>query len=98
MIDVADPLEVGRDGPQLPGGRGDGCDVTSAEVLYSVRDEMAVHLSDVVLRRTEAGSAACPDRAALERIAGVMAGECGWSAERTSAEIASVENSYRLPG
>ena len=30
-----------------PAGGATSCDVTSAEVLYSVRDEMAVHLSDV---------------------------------------------------
>jgi glycerol-3-phosphate dehydrogenase len=72
------------------------CAVTHAEVLHAVRDEMAVRLSDVLLRRTETGSAAHPGRDAVEASAAIMAAECGWDPSRTDAEIAAVEARYRV--
>jgi glycerol-3-phosphate dehydrogenase len=71
--------------------------VTGGEVVYAVRHEMAERLADVVQRRTELGSAACPPRAVLERTAALMATERGWDAARVAAEIAAVEDRYRVP-
>ena len=75
---------------------GAACDVTGAEVLHSVCEEMAVRLSDVVFRRTEAGSAAFPGRDALDRSAAIMDAECGWDRSRTAAETVVVEAHYRI--
>jgi glycerol-3-phosphate dehydrogenase len=60
-----------------------------AEVSYAVREEMAVRLEDVVLRRTELGSGCHPGRAALEAVSGRMRELLGWSAEREQAELAA---------
>jgi glycerol-3-phosphate dehydrogenase len=68
-----------------------------AEALHAVREEMAMTLSDVLLRRTEIGSAAHPGRAAVDVVAGVIAGELGWTADRTAREIASLEARYGVP-
>lgn len=68
-----------------------------AEALHAVREEMALTLADVVLRRTELGSAGHPGRATLETIAAELARELGWSPERTSREIADVEARYGIP-
>ncbi|MBI4477107.1 MAG: glycerol-3-phosphate dehydrogenase/oxidase [Acidobacteria bacterium] len=74
----------------------DECDVTRAEILYACREEMAMKLSDAVLRRTEAGSAGHPGSAALEEAARLMARELGWDATRMQREIDDVERVYRI--
>jgi glycerol-3-phosphate dehydrogenase len=58
-----------------------------AEVLYAVRNEMALTLSDVLLRRTELGTIGAPSQAALARMADLMASELGWSDAETSRQI-----------
>ncbi len=69
--------------------------VIAAQVLFAVREEMAIKLADVVIRRTELGSARCPDDAVLEKCARLMALELKWSAERIQAEIKEVKDLYR---
>lgn len=54
--------------------------------LEAVRDEMALHLADAVLRRLDLATAGPPAPADLEVVAGTMAAELGWSAERVAAE------------
>ena len=73
---------------------GTTCAVTAGEVRHAVQEEMAVTLSDAMLRRTEAGSAGHPGDDALRVAAGVMAEELGWSAERAEREIAEVTTVY----
>ena len=77
---------------------GVSCDVTRAEVRHATREEMAVRLSDAVMRRTEAGSAGHPGDDALEAAAEVMAAELGWSRERIVREIDDVRQAYVIPG
>lgn len=76
---------------------GSNCSITRAEVRHAVRNEMAVHLSDAVLRRTEAGSAGHPGDDALQAAAAVMSEELGWSAARVEAEIAETNQVYVIP-
>jgi len=72
------------------------CPVTHAEIVYAVRAEMAMRLTDALLRRTEGGSAAHPGRDAIEAAATIMAEEHRWDAARIAAEIDLVEARYRL--
>ena len=72
------------------------CGVTCAEIQHAVRYEMAVKLSDAVLRRTEAGSAGHPGTDALRRAASVMAAELGWTDSRTQTEIDETERFYAI--
>jgi glycerol-3-phosphate dehydrogenase len=69
-------------------------EVLHAEVLHAVRAEMALKLADVVLRRTDLGSAGNPGKQALADAARIMAQELGWSDARCRAEIAAVEQLY----
>lgn len=69
---------------------GAGCGVTAAEISYAIENEMAVKLSDVLLRRTEAGTAGNPGRDAIASAAHIMAARHGWDAERVRREIAEV--------
>ena len=77
---------------------GRGCAVTVGEVRYAVRKEMAVRLSDVLLRRTEAGSAGYPGDDAVVAAARVVASELAWSTQRMETELADLRREYQLPG
>jgi glycerol-3-phosphate dehydrogenase len=68
--------------------------VLRGEVLHAVRDEMALHLPDVILRRTELGAEECPRAATLEAAAACMGEELGWSAARRLEEIEAVRRAY----
>jgi glycerol-3-phosphate dehydrogenase len=72
---------VTRDVPLLGREGGD-------EVAFACTHEGALHLEDVLERRTRTALTA-PDRglAAAEPAAEVMAGALGWSAQRTGAEV-----------
>jgi glycerol-3-phosphate dehydrogenase len=78
-----------------PAPLSDSSPVTGAEVRYAVREEMALDLASVVLRRTELGSAGHPGRGALERAAAVMGEELSWSADKRRTEVEAVEEFYR---
>ena len=73
------------------------CEITRAEVKHAVKAEMAVHLSDAILRRTEAGSAGRPDDTAIRAAAQIMARELKWSTERIESEIADTNSVYQIP-
>ena len=67
----------------------------AAEVQYVIRHELALRLSDIVLRRTTAGAARHPGAMVLQACAQIAAIELGWDSSRTSEEIAAVEAFYR---
>jgi glycerol-3-phosphate dehydrogenase len=83
--------------PALSAPLGSTCPVTGAEIVYAVREEMGVRLSDVLLRRTEAGSAGHPGEDAVRHAATLMARERGWDDAQRDAEIEAVEQTYRWP-
>jgi glycerol-3-phosphate dehydrogenase len=56
---------------------------------------MALHLDDVVMRRTELHLVRPLGRAVLAETAALLARELGWDAARTSAEIARAEAALR---
>jgi glycerol-3-phosphate dehydrogenase len=89
-------LHLLRDDPALALPLGRECPVSGAEVLYAVRHESAMRLSDALIRRTEAGSAGHPGTDAIERAGAIMSGELGWDEWRMRHEIAEVEAFYRL--
>lgn len=68
--------------------------VIKAEIVHGIREEMAEKLSDVVLRRTELGSAGDPGEEALKTCANIMARELDWSESRVQSEIEEVKNIY----
>ncbi len=69
-----------------------------AEVVYVIRLEMAVRLTDIVVRRTGLGSAAAPPGDAIAACARIAAAELGWDPARIAEEIAAVGEVYALPG
>lgn len=71
--------------------------VWSAEVLYAARHEMAMTLSDVLVRRTDLASAGHPGSQVVEAVADLMAQELGWSSDQRIREVRQFEAKMRLP-
>ncbi len=66
-----------------------------AQVLYAVREEMAMTLEDVVMRRTGIGQLGDPGAPMIRIVADLMAGELGWSEAQRDAEIAALARNFR---
>jgi glycerol-3-phosphate dehydrogenase len=69
--------------------------VIAAEIVHAVREEAAVKLADVILRRTDLGAGRHPGTACLNFCAGLMANELGWDKLRIEKEIRETESCYR---
>lgn len=65
-----------------------------AQVAFAVREEQAVHLLDVLLRRTGLGTLGAPGGAVVDRVAAIMAGELGWDREAVDWERSQVASYY----
>jgi glycerol-3-phosphate dehydrogenase len=65
-----------------------------AEVVHVIHHEMAVRLTDIVMRRTALGSGGHPGREAIEESGRIAAAELRWTPERLARELASVEAFY----
>jgi glycerol-3-phosphate dehydrogenase len=72
-----------------------GTRTLTAEIRYAVNHEMAVHLDDVIMRRTDLAAGSHPGRAALLATAAEMGRQLSWSAERLHRELAAVEQNLR---
>lgn len=71
--------------------------VIKAEILFNIREEMAHKLADIVMRRTELGTAEYPGEEGLKTCADIMAQELGWDDARVKKEISEVKAIY-TPG
>lgn len=69
--------------------------LTDAEILFGIEKEMALHLADVIFRRTGIGGAGCPPLETVNRITGVMGEFLNWPAVRREEEIRRVLDRYR---
>jgi glycerol-3-phosphate dehydrogenase len=85
------------DRPELREVVDQGAGATAAEIVHVIRHEMAIHLTDIVVRRIGLGAAGHPGRAILAACGRVAASELGWSAERIAEETGAVEAIYRVP-
>lgn len=74
-----------------------GTETIAAEVVHVIRNEMALRLADIVVRRTALGAGGHPGREAIDACARIAAAELDWDSERTTEEIAAVESVYALP-
>jgi glycerol-3-phosphate dehydrogenase len=87
---LPDMLEAANNRPELRAPVGTAGDI-GAQVLYAVREEMALTLADVVMRRTCIGQIGRPSADALDAASKIMAAELSWSEEKRAAEIASLD-------
>jgi len=71
-------------------------EVIRAEIVHAVREEAAQTLSDVILRRTDMGSAGYPGDDILPACARLMGQELGWNKDKINHEISAVKQMYRV--
>lgn len=69
----------------------------ASRVRYAIREEMALSLEDVVVRRLGLGLTRCPPVEVIGQIADTAAAEWGWSIRRTDEEITRLLCRF-LPG
>ena len=68
----------------------------AAQVVFSVREEMALTLEDLVMRRTSIGQFGTPEPELLARLAAMMGAELGWSPARQQSEIDGINRLYEI--
>ena len=68
-----------------------------ALVQFAIRNEMAVTLSDIMLRRTGLALLGHPGNKTMEKVAKLAAKELNWDAERLATEIARMEKLVQIP-
>ena len=90
-----DVLRYTDDDPALGRVLPESC-VTEAEIIHAIRDEMAVNLTDVVLRRTDLGSLERPSDALVGDVADVMTRALGWDTQQRARQIDALEQTYEL--
>ncbi len=66
------------------------------EIRYVVNEEMAQKLSDLILRRTELGSAGLPNHQTLQLCADVMGQELGWGLKKIQKELQEVRHFFDM--
>jgi glycerol-3-phosphate dehydrogenase len=87
--EIADVLDLIAERPELASLLPGTEDYIGAEVVHAARCEGALHLADVLVRRTRM-SIECRDRgeAAAAPVARLLAGELGWDEARVDDEVA----------
>ena len=73
-------------------------DTIGAEVLHVIRNETALRLTDILVRRTGLGADGPPPPGAIERAARIATEELGWDDARAADEIAAVQSLYVVGG
>ena len=89
-------VDLTADAPALREAIEPASPVIGAEVVHAIRNEMAVRLSDIVLRRM-AFSARHPGASFLEACAKVAAAELQWTEEERRAQVAEVDAVFDVP-
>ena len=85
---IDDVLQVIYEQPELAEPLSDDVPYRKAEAVVAIRNEGAMDLSDILVRRTRtAMEARDGGRAAAEGLRAVMAAELGWDDARMDAEI-----------
>ena len=69
----------------------------TAQVLYAVKHEMALKLTDIILRRTGIATLGHPGKEALLKTAQTAAEYLGWSSQRIDLEIKEAETALQKP-
>ena len=93
---TADIIRLMHERPDLAQPLTTASSTVGAEIVHTIRNEMAVRLSDIVIRRTGLGDSDRPDDEAIRAAAKVAAAELQWSADRTASEVAIVQRFYAI--
>ena len=83
-----------QDSPSLGERIVDRLPIVGAQIVEAVRNEMALTLEDIVLRRTGLGSAGYPGDQAILKVERIAREELGWSSSRVHDEIQGLKEFY----
>jgi glycerol-3-phosphate dehydrogenase len=83
---IANPRLAERITPSLP--------IVGAQIVEAARNEMALTLEDVVLRRTGLGAAGYPGDEAVLKVERLMRDQLGWTSSRVQDEIQLLKEFY----
>lgn len=89
VLDELDPAWQSRGLPEEQA-------LLEAQVRHAIKNELALKLTDVVLRRTELGTAERPQMNLLRAASRVMAASLGWDQEREQRELEEVNEIYNF--
>jgi glycerol-3-phosphate dehydrogenase len=89
-------LDIAKGTPALA-ARLDADGEIAAQVVYAIREEMALTLQDVFFRRTGLGTLGDPGDGVINKVADLSATELGWDHDRKQREIAQVKQALQLP-
>ena len=88
-------IEFGAtDNPDHPKDENSSYNILRGEILFAIRKEMAQKLSDLVLRRTQLGTAGYPSESNLTQASILMAKELGWDETKRKSELNDVKDFY----
>jgi glycerol-3-phosphate dehydrogenase len=93
---AAEIIRLVHERPDLAEPLAANVETIKAEIVYTIRREMAVRLTDMLVRRTELGSAGRPPDEAIHTAARIAEAELGWEDRQTAQEIADVGRFYHL--
>ncbi len=68
-----------------------------AQVVFAIRNEMALSLSDIMMRRTGIGQLGHPGKETLNKVAKLAAKELKWDSKKLADEINQMEEIFQLP-
>jgi glycerol-3-phosphate dehydrogenase len=87
-------LDLARQDPDLGRPLHPGLPEIGAQVVHAVRTEMALRLTDVLLRRSGLGTLGDPGEPCLKRVCELMSAELGWGRSRMKAEMQQAQALY----
>jgi glycerol-3-phosphate dehydrogenase len=90
----ADIIQLTADDRSLLEPLGPGASAIGAEVVHAIRNEAALHLDDVLMRRCGIGAAGWPGADVVTRAAELAARELRWSEAQRASEIAALRARY----
>jgi glycerol-3-phosphate dehydrogenase len=91
---AADILRLVKERPGWLAPLAPDAPTVGAEVIHAIRHEMAMRLSDIVIRRTGAGAAGRPSAALVSSAAAIAATEMEWDQRRVEEETDAVDRFY----
>lgn len=90
-----DVLDLCHTRPEWAAAIAPGCPLPAAVLAHAVMREVAVTLTDAVVRRTGIGAAGYPGEDVAWACAGVLASLLAWDSERTAREVAALQAFYQ---
>lgn len=95
-IEFSKVLELAREDKSLSEPLNDDGEII-AQAVYAIRNEMALTLKDILIRRTGVGTLGNPGDEKIVKLADLAAKELNWDIARREREIREAKELFKLP-